>query len=149
MKEKSLYTIRVTGILIIDNKILIVKQKVNEDRNWSLPGGKVVNETLQNALKREMLEETGLKVKCKNLLYLCEKLDDEEPLLHITFLVNKISGKIKLPTNEFETTPIKDVKFVECNTLTKYGFSKKFQNIILNGFKNSGNYMGEKSKIGL
>ena len=34
--------VRVTGILIEDEKILLVKQKV-ANRNWSLPGGRVTN----------------------------------------------------------------------------------------------------------
>jgi len=31
--------VRVTGILIENGKILLVKQKVNAQRKWSLPGG--------------------------------------------------------------------------------------------------------------
>jgi len=33
--------IRVTGILIEDERILIVKQRVNDKRKWSLPGGHI------------------------------------------------------------------------------------------------------------
>ena len=38
---------------------------------------------------------------------------------------------------------------VELNKLTEHGFSKKFQNLALNGFKGKGNYLGEKKNIGL
>jgi len=149
MIKPILFKIRATGILIENNKILIVKQKVNENRNWSLPGGKVENETIKNALERELYEETGIKVECGKLLYLCEKLEEIEPLLHITFLVKKIGGEIKLPDNSLELNPIYDVKFIDCNKLMEYGFSEKFQTIVLKGFEDSGNYMGDKSNIGL
>ena len=150
MRKIESFRIRATGVLIIENKILLVRQEVTKNRNWSLPGGKVEeNETLTNALEREIFEETGLNVKCIKLLYLCEKFSTKEPYLHITFLLEMVGGKIKLPTNEYESTPISDVKFVDCNKLKEYGFSEKFQNIVLNGFKDAGNYMGDKSNIGL
>lgn len=38
-----LLQVRVTGILIEKENLLIVKQKVS-DRNWSLPGGRVEGE---------------------------------------------------------------------------------------------------------
>ncbi len=39
---ENVMQVRVTGILIEDEKILLVKQKV-ANRNWSLPGGRVTN----------------------------------------------------------------------------------------------------------
>ena len=40
MNTDNLFTIRVTGILIENNEILLVKQRLSDKRNWSLPGGK-------------------------------------------------------------------------------------------------------------
>lgn len=58
------FNIRVTGILVEDNKILLVKQKVSDKRNWSLPGGKLEQgETVEQGIIREMKEETGLDVE--------------------------------------------------------------------------------------
>jgi len=39
--EKYSFQIRVTGILIENKKILLVKQKIEPNRAWSLPGGRV------------------------------------------------------------------------------------------------------------
>ena len=63
MNENYNFSVRVTGIFIEDEQILVVKQKISESRNWSLPGGRLERgETLEQALKREMKEETGLIV---------------------------------------------------------------------------------------
>jgi len=51
-----------------NNNILLVK-KNNKDNIWSLPGGAVeLGETLENAITREVYEETSLKIKIISLL---------------------------------------------------------------------------------
>ena len=146
----NLFQIRVTGLLLEDEKILLVNQKVSPNRLWSLPGGRLEQgETLEEGVIRELFEETGLNVKVIKLLYICDKTDSIPQILHITFLLEKVSGEIKLPTNEFDENPIYDVKMININELTKYGFSELFQDLVENAFPNAGNYMGLKSAIGL
>lgn len=150
MRDSYLFQIRVTGVLIEDNKILLVKQRVSEERNWSLPGGRLEHgESIEKGLIREIQEETGLIVEISKLLYVCEKTDIKYPLIHMTFLLNKISGDIKMPSNEFDENTIYDVKMVPVNDLENYGFSQKFKKIVKEGFLDAGNYMGAKASIGL
>lgn len=150
MKAHELFKIRPTGVLIEDGKILIIQQKVNEDRLWSLPGGKLEHgETLEGALIREIKEETGLDAEVIKLLYVCEKPDANPPLIHIAFLPKKISGNITLPTNELESTLIYDVKMVKVCELMDYSFTEKFMSVVKADFSNAGSYMGLKSEIGL
>ncbi|WP_227013690.1 NUDIX hydrolase [Paenibacillus psychroresistens] len=56
---------------------------------------------------------------------------------------------IQLPTNEFDSTPISDVRFVPLEAITQYDFSEKFMELACKGFPDSGSYQGHKSNIGL
>ena len=138
---ENVMQVHVTGILIEDEKVLLVKQKV-ANRNWSLPGGRAENgETLE--------EETGLEVNIQKLLYVCDKPDARPSLLHITFLLERIEGEITLPSNEFDHNPIHDVQMIPINELSHYGFSETFISLISEGFVNAGSYQGLKRNIGL
>ena len=150
MSDCYTFQIRATGILIEDNKVLLVRQRISLDRAWSLPGGRVeAGEKLDDAITRELLEETGLQTKVEKLLYVCDKPDCSPPILHITFLLSRVGGEIVLPTNEFDANPISDVKYVDFSKLMDYGFSQKFVWILENGFPKAGSYMGLKENIGL
>lgn len=150
MNSNYNFNIRVTGVLIENNEILLVKQKLSESRNWSLPGGRLeIGETLEQGIKREIEEETGFVVDVVRLLYLCDVEASANKVLHITFLLERKGGKLTLPTNEFDENPIFDVRFIPIGRLTEYGFSEKFMQYVEQGFPDSGNYMGDKKNIGL
>jgi mutator protein MutT len=142
--------VRVTGVLIEDGKILLLNQDVENTRNWSLPGGKVEpNETLEEALKREIKEETGLEISLNKLLYVCDHITTDKHILHITFLIERVAGVLGAIAKGLDTNEIRDVKFVPVQTIQAVGFSQKFQDLIENDFPNAGSYMGPKSAIGL
>ena len=143
------FQIRVTGILMENDKILLVKQKL-QNRNWSLPGGRVKKgELLEEAMVREINEETGIKIKIQKLLFICDKSDSDPPIIHITFLLEKVGGKISLPNNEFDENLISGVQMVPIDNIIEYGFTEKFKEIIKNNFKDAGKYMELKANIGL
>ena len=146
----NLLQVRVTGILIEEGRLLLVKQKVSSDREWSLPGGRVEQgETLEEAVTREIEEETGLSTKVIKLLYLCDKPDASPSLLHITFLLQRTGGELRLPSNEFDRNPIHDVLMAPIGELDRYGFSRLFMELVQSNFPDSGSYKGLKSNIGL
>jgi len=145
-----LFQIRVTGVLVEGGKILIVKQNVSAHRSWSLPGGRLeAGETLEDGIVREMQEETGLSTRVVRLLYICDTKALNPPLLHITFLLERIDGHLRLPSNEFDHNPIHDVKMVDVKELVRYGFSSEFMALAQAGFPGAGNYKGFKEAIGL
>ncbi|WP_381792883.1 NUDIX domain-containing protein [Streptomyces niveus] len=139
---------RVTGIVIEDGQILMLDQDTDGSRSWSLPGGKVENgETLEEALVREMREETGVDVEVGRLLYVCDHV--KAHVVHITFEARRVGGQIGAVKEGADTRPIRQVAFVKLDDLPGLGFSDLFLKLCRDGFPGAGSYMGPKSAIGL
>ncbi|WDV48095.1 NUDIX hydrolase [Clostridiaceae bacterium M8S5] len=69
--EENVFSYRVAGILIIDNKILL--QKPKHDNDYSIPGGHVnFGETSDEALVREFKEEINADIKIDKLIMVGE-----------------------------------------------------------------------------
>jgi len=138
---EKLFQVRVTGVLIDGGQILIVKQRLSASRDWSLPNGRLqAGETLEEAVVREVVEETGLVTKVDRLLYVCDKVDAVPPLLHITFRLSRVGGSLRLPTNEYDENPIQDVRMVPIQELPRYDFSERFAGLARAGFPGMGSY---------
>ncbi len=91
--------IRVTGLCIIDDKILLLKHKISDLRSiwWAAPGGGVeFGETLEKALKREFLEEVGLEIELVKFLFINEYIDNPLHAIELFYEVKYISGEIKM-----------------------------------------------------
>lgn len=61
----------VAGFLKRGEKFLLVRRPINKKRGglWEFPGGKVEDgETLEEAIKRELEEELGIKTEIKKIL---------------------------------------------------------------------------------
>ncbi len=105
MKELSGRT--VTGVISFSrNKILLVKRRTVVFKGyWALPGGKIdAEETAEQAVVREVKEETGLQVEVIRRIgeYRETGVQDgiEYDYLATCFLVNPIGGKIKMQEKE-------------------------------------------------
>ncbi|MFI6688008.1 NUDIX domain-containing protein [Streptomyces sp. NPDC050485] len=140
--------VRVTGIVIEDDKILLLDQDTDSSRSWSLPGGKVEDgESLEQALVREMIEETGVEVEVGRLLYLCD--NQKAHVTHITFEARRVGGQLGAVKEGADTRPIRSVEFVALEELVKLGFSDLFVKLARDNFPGAGSYMGPKTAIGL
>lgn len=66
--DEYICDLRTVSVLIKDNKILVQREK--DGNEYALPGGHVkIGETLENGLIRETMEEIGVKIVCKRLLW--------------------------------------------------------------------------------
>ena len=76
-----------------DGKILILKRSTDSKTNsgkWELPGGKVdQGESFDQALIREVYEETNLKIKLDHVVGVCEQ---NLPLIRAVHII--MSGKV-------------------------------------------------------
>ena len=52
----------VKAVIVRDGKFLVIKQVVEGRTFYGLPGGRTESDDLENEVKREVLEETGLEV---------------------------------------------------------------------------------------
>jgi 8-oxo-dGTP diphosphatase len=74
---------RVTVVVEHQGQILLIQEKSGERIFYSLPGGRIeYQETLPDATRREVWEETGLLVEFVRLLWLDERIDKASPGKH-------------------------------------------------------------------
>lgn len=113
--------VRVSGICIDSDKILLVKHKSLGPNGifWAPPGGGMhFGESAENSLKREFLEETGVEVEVKKFLFVHEFLDPPLHAIELFFEVKIIQGNIirgKDPEMLPEQQIIDDIKFFSFN----------------------------------
>lgn len=118
---------RVNGVLIQDEKILMIKHLMSEDRVfWSVPGGGMIyGQSAPANLKREFLEETGLQISVNEYLFVHEYLDPPLHAMEHFFLVNAQGGNLKLgedpelDSNEQILTELRWMSLIELHSLPK------------------------------
>lgn len=88
---------------------------VSDSDIWTAPGGGVeFGETLEEALKREFQEETGLSITVKKLLHVNELLELPYHAIELFFLVEKLYGELRLgsdPEHNKEDQLLKEIRF--------------------------------------
>jgi ADP-ribose pyrophosphatase YjhB (NUDIX family) len=109
------------GILLIDKDRKVLLQLRTDSNSWGIPGGCLnVGESLQDAAKREVYEETGLIVDDLQLfnVYSGEEQHwiypdgNEVYIVNTVFISNSFHGTLK--ADEVES---KEVKFFDINNM--------------------------------
>src|SRR6266436_3757704 len=77
-----------------EQRVLLVRQAIGL-RLWTLPGGKVKRgESLVKAIRRELYEETGLRVQIGSLLGVLDRRDKDAITLLFAAVPHKRSAKL-------------------------------------------------------
>ncbi len=107
--------LQVSTIITDRNKILLVKEKKKANYGrWNLPGGHVeAGESFVYAAVREVLEETGLKVKLKSIVGVYSGYVKPFYFVKTVFLAQK--SKIKLNPGK----DVLDAKFIPINEILR------------------------------
>ena len=127
MVEKALNfpspCLTVDGIILYKNKIVLIKRKNPPFKSYyALPGGFVnYGETVENAVIREVKEETGFETKIKNLfgVYSEPGRDPRGHTVTIVYELNVTAGKMKPGSDA------KNVKLFSLNNLPELAFDHK------------------------
>ena len=127
------------GGYVFDERGRVLLQKRGDSENWGFPGGAIeLGETPENAVIRELKEETGLDVVVKSLIGIYTDSDmrypngDQTHSICIVYELREIGGKLKcdnLETLELKYFGIDELPVMFCkqheeikaDLINKYG----------------------------
>jgi 8-oxo-dGTP diphosphatase len=91
-RNSAAFRIAVSALLFDEQQRILLAHRRDIDW-WNLPGGGMeLGETVEEAVKREVLEETGLKVEVEQLVGVYSKPQKQEVVL--TFRCHKVGGAL-------------------------------------------------------
>jgi len=89
--------VRVAALMLVEGKVVLARHRAGEATYHLLPGGGVdYRETVEDALVREVAEETGLTARLVRPLFISDTIDPagSRHLVNITFLAQVVGGEI-------------------------------------------------------
>jgi len=100
------------GAVVInqDKVLLVLRNKAPAKDMWAIPGGSVnLGESLQAAVEREVLEETGLQIKAGEVIYAFEKIErDRSGRVRFHYVILDLTAEALDPTQPLR--PADDVR---------------------------------------
>ena len=99
------YNVGVGGAVVRDGQLLLVRRASRHGRgNWQLPGGFIEpNETVEQAVVREVQEETGVLAEVEGVLGLRNRYDPESGNgVYIVLLLRQLGGTARADGREVD-----------------------------------------------
>ena len=109
---KRLPIASVDAVIVVDGALLLLKRNNSPAKGeWWLPGGRIRRgESLEETVRREVKEETGLEVSSQRLIGVYSRVFPERHDITVAFLCECKKGKVALNDEHceyafFEVTP--------------------------------------------
>lgn len=121
-------SVKLAGCVITDNKnrIILIHRNNKKFNHWELPGGKIENgEKEQNAAKRELLEELGIKVRIIRKIGEANFVDKNGSFEYSWFRAEIIEGK---PT-VLERNIFNGVDYFSVESMANLDLSENMKNL--------------------
>jgi 8-oxo-dGTP diphosphatase len=127
----------VGAVIVQDGNVVLIKRRYEPlAGQWSLPGGALeLGETLEAAVAREMLEETGLVVEVGPVIEVFDRIMRDEAtrvryhFVLVDYLCWPLSGSLAAGSD------VDDAVFVDPADLPEYKLTAKATAVILRGLE--------------
>jgi 8-oxo-dGTP diphosphatase len=135
----------VGGVVIHGGRVLLIRRGGPPlEGRWSIPGGMLeVGETLVEGVRRELLEETGVEVRVRDLIEVFERIqpDSEGRMRYhfvvIDYLCEAAAGEARAASD------VTDVAWANPSELEKYSLTETATRVILKAFQMARERAGE------
>jgi len=119
------FKVNVSAVVFCSNKILIQKRSSNEDvfpGLWGIPGGtvEITDINLEDALKREVLEEVDIEIKNIFLVKNNIKAKEAYGMIYLMYIADYKSGEAKSKDGETEEVFWLDIKNIDLYEFTPF-----------------------------
>lgn len=129
----------VGGVVVHEGRVLLIRRGKEPLKGcWSVPGGTVeLGESLEEAVVRELREETGVEVRPVSTITVFDRIDrrDGEVLYHyviVDFLCELLSGAPRAGSDA------EAVALASPAELAGYALHPKALEVVLEGFRQAG-----------
>jgi ADP-ribose pyrophosphatase len=126
----------VGGVVLIDGRVVLIRRGQEPLRGrWVIPGGTVeLGETLQEAVVREMQEETGLLVAPREVVLVFDRIQREGPSVEYHYVIidyacEYVSGELKAGSDADE------VALVAPEDLDRYDLPPQARDLVVDVFR--------------
>ena len=138
--------VRVAAIIVMDDAILLVRQRRTAAPYYLLPGGGVEGgETLEDALVREVSEETGLLCRPLHPIFINDTIspDGRRHLVNITFVVEVTGGTLLTDSLDASIEGIELVPVARLGDIDlRPALAEYIQSAYRDGFDTAASYLG-------